>query len=258
MVKFKQPGFSSRTFRVAAGTVERQYDIGQGNFNLPLEDKGDPKYRCNFAQGNYFGYRAAHEKKVMRMDDLDNVESANIPKFISAYENEPFYPFFHQYRADIENFSQRSLELAAKHLYEEKSEDFLRYMIYWLRSPEDDRKVENTWSRAHNDFGSLTLPWSQKIAGLQLKTLSGEWKYVPPVDNGIICNVGNTLDFWSAGYLKSTTHRVVRPPRDQSHIHRLGLFYFVRAGDEVDISPPLRPCSSALVASEMIRRLQHL
>ena len=38
--------------------VERQYDIGQSYFNLPLEDKGDPKYRCDFAQGNYFGYRA--------------------------------------------------------------------------------------------------------------------------------------------------------------------------------------------------------
>ena len=38
--------------------VERQYDIGQSYFNLPLEEKGDPKYRCDFTQGNYFGYRA--------------------------------------------------------------------------------------------------------------------------------------------------------------------------------------------------------
>ena len=38
--------------------VERQYDIGQAYFDLPLEEKGNPKYRCDFAKGNYFGYRA--------------------------------------------------------------------------------------------------------------------------------------------------------------------------------------------------------
>jgi isopenicillin N synthase-like dioxygenase len=85
------------------------------------------------------------------------------------------------------------------------------------------------------------LLWSQNVAGLQLKIPSGEWKYVPAVENGIVCNVGDTLDFWSAGYLKSTIHRVVRPPKDQAHIHRLGLFYFVRPGNEVDIKPAPSP-----------------
>ncbi|KAF2734835.1 2OG-Fe(II) oxygenase superfamily protein [Polyplosphaeria fusca] len=242
------------------GEVERQYDIGQAYFNLALEDKGNPSYRCDFAKGNYFGYRAANEKKIMGTDVLDNVESVNIPKFIPQNENEPFHPFLRQFGSEIEDFSRRSLELASKiftlfsiilelpedyfstrHLYEDKSEDHLRYMIYRPRSLEDDAKVMNTWSRAHTDFGSLTLLWSQNVAGLQLKTPGGDWKYVPPVDNGIICNVGDTLDFWSAGYLKSTTHRVVRPPHDQAHIHRLGLFYFVRPGDEVDIKPAPSP-----------------
>ncbi|KAF1971996.1 2OG-Fe(II) oxygenase superfamily protein [Bimuria novae-zelandiae CBS 107.79] len=240
--------------------VDRQYDIGQAYFNLPLEEKGDSKYRCDFTKGNYFGYRAANEKTVMGTEVLDNVESVNIPKFIPQNVNEPFHPFLQQYRAEIEDFSRRSLEIAAKvftlfsiilglpedyfskqHLYNEPSEDHLRYMIYRPRSEEVDAKVQNTWSRAHTDFGSLTLLWSQNVAGLQLKTPAGEWKYVPPVDNGIICNVSDTLDFWSAGYLKSTIHRVLRPPPDQAHIHRLGLFYFVRPGNEVDIKPAPSP-----------------
>ncbi|KAF2649417.1 2OG-Fe(II) oxygenase superfamily protein [Lophiostoma macrostomum CBS 122681] len=240
--------------------VDRQYDIGQAYFDLPLEEKGDRRYRCDFAQGNYFGYRAANEKTIMGTDVKDNVESVNIPKFIPANENEPFHPYLRQYQPTIEDFSRRSLELASKiftlfsiilelpedyfsrrHLYEDKSEDHLRYMIYRPRPLEADARVENTWSRAHTDFGSLTLLWSQNVAGLQLKTPKGEWKYVPPVDNGIICNVGDTLDFWSAGYLKSTIHRVVRPPKDQAHIHRLGLFYFVRPGDTVDIKPAPSP-----------------
>jgi isopenicillin N synthase-like dioxygenase len=130
---------------------------------------------------------------------------------------------------------------SSKHRYDDPSDDHLRYMSYRPRSQEEDAKVQNTWSRAHTDFGSLTLLWSQNVAGLQIKTTTGEWKYVPPVDNGIICNVGDTLNFWSASYLKSTTHRVVRPPPDQLNGNRFGLFYFVRPGDDVDIKPAPSP-----------------
>lgn len=114
-------------------------------------------------------------------------------------------------------------------------------MTYHPRPLAEDVLVDSTWSRSHTDFGSLTLLWSQDIAGLQIKTSSGQWHYVPPVDDGIICNVGDTLDFWSAGYLKSTTHRVVRPPEDQAHLFRQGLFYFVRPGDDTDIKPAPSP-----------------
>lgn len=130
---------------------------------------------------------------------------------------------------------------ASKHRYEDPSDDHLRYMTYHPRSEEDDAKVENLWARAHTDFGSLTLLWSQNVAGLQLKTPAGEWRYVPPVDGGIICNIGDTLDFWSASYFKSSTHRVIRPPPDQLGGNRLGLFYFVRPGNDVDIQPAPSP-----------------
>ncbi|KIV77956.1 hypothetical protein PV11_09729 [Exophiala sideris] len=245
--------------------IQRQYDIGQTFFDLPIEKKNLEGCRCDFSVGNYFGYRAAHEKKIMSTDILNIEESFNVPKIIPHYDNEVRHPFFEPYRAEIEDFSRKALSIASKiftlfsiilelpqdyfssrHAYDSPSEDHLRYMVYHPRSAADDAKVENTWSRAHTDFGSLTLLWSQNIAGLQIKTQTGEWKYVPPVDEGIICNVGDTLDFWSAGYLKSTTHRVVRPPEDQTHVDRLGLFYFVRPGDEVDIKP---------VASPLLKRL---
>lgn len=240
--------------------MDRQYDIAQAFFDLQLQEKDKPQYRCDFAAGNYFGYRPTHEKRIMDTDVLNIEESFNVPKFIPNNAREPFHEFFEAFRDEVEDFSRRSIEIADKifalfaiilelpedyfssrHRYEEPSDDHLRYMVYHPRSLEDDRKVQNTWSRAHTDFGSLTLLWSQNVAGLQLKTPNGEWKYVPPVDNGIICNVGDTMDFWSAGYLKSTTHRVVRPPPDQDHIHRLGLFYFVRPGDDTDIKPAPSP-----------------
>jgi len=52
-----------------AEEVQRQYDIGQEYFRLPKENKGDPKYRCDFSKGNYFGYRAVskHTPKERRL-----------------------------------------------------------------------------------------------------------------------------------------------------------------------------------------------
>ncbi|KAK2041846.1 2OG-Fe(II) oxygenase superfamily protein [Colletotrichum somersetense] len=249
--KFDQPG----------GKKQLAEDLRQpGFFRLKAEDKARPGNTCDFAKGNYFGYRPAHDKKMQGTDVLNNVESVNIAKFIAHYKNEPFHPFFEPFRKEIEDFSRRSLKLASKvftlfpiilelpedyfssrHAYESPSEDHLRYMGYHPRPLADDRKVANTWSRAHTDFGSLTLLWSQDVAGLQIKTAAGDWRYVPPVDGGIVCNVGDTLDFWSPGYLKSTTHRVVRPPEDQAHLFRQGLFYFVRPGDDVDIKPAPSP-----------------
>jgi len=138
-------------------------------------------------------------------------------------------------------------------------------MIYRPRSLADDAKVENSWSRSHTDFGSLTLLWSQNVAGLQIKTFEGDWKYVRPLDGGIICNVGDTLSFWSAGYLKSTVHRVIRPPPDQDHIHRLGLFYFVRPGDDAAIAPAPSPVLKRLglvteedISAEPVNGLQYV
>lgn len=44
-------------------------------------------------------------------------------------------------------------------------------------------------------------------------------------------------DMYAGGYLKSSIHRVVAPPKDQAHINRLGVLYMVRIEDETDLIP---------------------
>ena len=43
------------------------------------------------------------------------------------------------------------------------------------------------------------------------------------------------LQFWSAGYLRSSIHRVVAPPPDQAHQDRLGLLYFLRPAHDLKL-----------------------
>lgn len=57
------------------------------------------------------------------------------------------------------------------------------------------------------------------------------YRSLPMVSAHISCYASISLT-GTTGFLKSTIHRVVTPPRDQIDIPRLGLLYFVRPGDD--------------------------
>jgi isopenicillin N synthase-like dioxygenase len=68
-----------------------------------------------------------------------------------------------------------------------------------------------------------------------------EWKYVHSPRDAIIVNVADALEFLSGGYLRSTIHRVVRPPEDQAAEPRLSLIYFARPQADVKLKPMESP-----------------
>ena len=89
--------------------------------------------------------------------------------------------------------------LADAHAYDEKSDDHLRYMIYNVRSQDEWDRAQAYSKGGHTDFGSLTLLFSQHVAGLQIRTPEGQWKYVKPIEGGITCNAADTLTFLTKG-----------------------------------------------------------
>lgn len=88
--------------------MQRQYDIGQAFFAIPHAEKSQPQYKCDFSNGNYFGYRELAEKTIKGTEVRDNVESFNHAKFTEHYENEPRHPFFEPFKPEIEDFSRVS------------------------------------------------------------------------------------------------------------------------------------------------------
>lgn len=243
---------------ISQEAVDRQLAIANAFFDLPIEEKR--KAPCDLKVGNYFGYREP-TRLMGNTDVLENIEMLNIQKFIPDYAGAPRHDFVKALQSEIEPFYKNVYEkvirklmvlfaiilelpeeyFVERHAYDKPSEDHMRYMVYHPRSEEEDKKIGNEWSRGHTDFGSLTLLFSQNIAALQIRTPDNEWKWVKPVDGGITCNAADTLSFLTNGYIKSTVHRVVRPPPDQAHLHRLGLFYFVRPGDNVNMVPAPSP-----------------
>jgi len=238
-------------FGLSQEEVDRQFAIGQELFDLPTEEK--LSYRADLEHGNYNGYRPIGTGEVgpgLR----DNYEMYNVFKFIPELErSQP--DVVNKNRPEIERFQrhihedtvQKLLTLIAivlelpedyltkGHQYDDVSDCHLRYMIYRHRTPEENAKFDNLYSRGHSDFGSLTLLFRQPIAALQVKLANGDWKWVKPYPNSITVNIADVLQFWTAGYLKSSIHRVVAPPEDQAHLDRLGLLYFLRPANDLNL-----------------------
>ena len=59
----------------------------------------------------------------------------------------------------------------------------------------------------HTDYGLLTLLAQDDHGGLQVRTPGG-WIDAPPLAGTLVCNIGDMLDRLTAGWFKSTPHRV--------------------------------------------------
>jgi isopenicillin N synthase-like dioxygenase len=101
-------------------------------------------------------------------------------------------------------------------------------MHYKSRSAEVNAKVGELYNAGHTDLGSITLLFRQPVAALQILNSKNEWKWVKPQDETITINICDALSAITAGYLKSSIHRVRAPPPDQAHLDRLGVLYFAR------------------------------
>jgi hypothetical protein len=66
-----------------------------------------------------------------------------------------------------------------------------------------------------------------------LQFLTSQFEPIAPFPKPYANNNNLSLD----GYLKSSIHRVVAPPKDQAHINRLGVIYMVRIEDGTDLVP---------------------
>jgi isopenicillin N synthase-like dioxygenase len=256
--------------------VNRQYAIADALFELPLEEK--LKYLCNSAAGDFRGYKP---RSTGELSTRDNDERYNIPKFTEEHEREhpqliwDYYEEIKEFSLHIHNRILLPLlrlfafvleideeSLVQVHRYEEKGLEYLRYMKYYPRSVEEDAKLGNLWAKGHTDYNTLTFLFHQPVAGLQVLQNpedSTSWRYVKSEPGAIIVNIADALEFLSGGFLKSTVHRVVRPPLDQAEKPRLGLIYFARPEAAIRMEPVKSPLLQRLgiqVSEEHLKALE--
>ncbi|HEU5053767.1 MAG TPA: 2-oxoglutarate and iron-dependent oxygenase domain-containing protein [Hanamia sp.] len=88
----------------------------------------------------------------------------------------------------------------------------------------------------HEDINLITLLVGASAGGLEILTKQNEWVAVTSLEDQIVVNVGDMLQRLTNNKLKSTTHRVVNPPRELWHTSRFSIPFFLHPKSAMDLS----------------------
>ena len=94
---------------------------------------------------------------------------------------------------------------------------------------------------AHEDINLITLLIGASADGLEVLTREGEWFPVKAHGEDIVVNVGDMLQRLTNNKLRSTTHRVVNPPREMMKTSRYSVPFFLHPKSTVSLAC-LDPC----------------
>lgn len=136
---------------------------------LGLSDQEKGPFRAALEAGDYNGWKPAGTRTLVP-GVKDNFEIYNIPKFIPEHAGRAHPDVVERHRQTIEAFSRHvheevvkkllvvfalALELddeewfVKRHRYEESSGDHLRYMKYYARSEEENKKLDGVWLKGY-------------------------------------------------------------------------------------------------------------
>ena len=95
----------------------------------------------------------------------------------------------------------------------------------------------------HEDINLITLLIGASADGLEVLNKKGEWVAVTALPDHIVVNVGDMLERHTNGKLRSTTHRVVNPPREKWATPRYSIPFFLhpRSDMRLDCLPSCVP-----------------
>ncbi|MCO5248539.1 MAG: isopenicillin N synthase family oxygenase [Chitinophagales bacterium] len=233
-------------------TISKFYKAVQAFFALPVETKLKyevPKYA---GQRGYtsFGREKAKQSEVpdlkefwqigqyvegeeMSKEDYpDNLEVAEIKEFNTLGKN--LYKSFetaggYLLRA-IANYLQLDEEYFTPKI--KNGNSILRAIHYPPITQEPKSAIR---AEQHEDINLITLLVGASADGLQLLTNEGEWMDVKAGPGQIVINVGDMLQRLTNNVLKSTTHRVVNPPREKWETPRYSIPFFLHPRSEMKL-----------------------
>ena len=166
----------------------------------------------------------------------DNIEVAELPSFNAT---------------TVEVY--KKLELAGQHLlkaiavnlnlhedyFEDKTHNgnsILRTLHYFPITNPDALPADAVRAGAHEDINLITLLIGASADGLELLTRENKWFPVTAFGEDLVVNVGDMLQRLTNNKLKSTTHRVVNPPRELMKNSRYSVPFFLHPKPDMDLT----------------------
>lgn len=163
----------------------------------------------------------------------DNVKVDEVQNFNSTFEK--------AYRA-FEKSGTALLQAIALYLgldenyfdqHVDKGNSILRAIHYPPITSEPKSAIR---AEQHEDINLITLLVGASADGLQILTKQNEWIGVTSLPEQIVVNVGDMLQRLTNNRLKSTTHRVVNPPREMWHTSRFSIPFFLHPKGQMNLA----------------------
>lgn len=229
------------------------YQNVQQFFSLPLQKKAHYEIPGLAGQRGYTSFGREHAKGSEAPDlkeffqygqtvvDGDAIKE-EYPDNVAVDELPGFNPvFLEAYRA-FEKSGKALLQAIAlyldldEHFFDDKihnGNSILRAIHYppILKEPASAIRAEQ-----HEDINLITLLVGASADGLQILTKQNQWVPVTSLPDQIVVNVGDMLQRLTNNKLRSTTHRVVNPPRELWHTSRFSIPFFLHPKGEMQLA----------------------
>jgi isopenicillin N synthase-like dioxygenase len=229
------------------------YKVSREFFALPAEIKKKYEIPGLAGQRGYTSFGKEHAKHSQVADlkeffqigqEVKNgdVPPEHYPPNVEVAEKPDFLKLGRQLYETFEKTGGELLKAIAIHLGLEE-EYFARHIQHGnsiLRAifypPITQEPASAIRAEQHEDINLITLLVGASAGGLQVLTMENEWLDVVPEQDEIVINVGDMLQRLTNNYLKSTTHRVVNPPREEWHTPRLSIPFFLHPRSDMDLT----------------------
>ncbi|MCC7028040.1 MAG: isopenicillin N synthase family oxygenase [Saprospiraceae bacterium] len=233
--------------------VKAFYAQAKQFFSLPVEVKRKYEVPGLAGQRGYtsFGKEHAKQSRVadlkefyqigQEVDDSDPIKS-EYPDNVMTQDCSEFTKIGNQLYRSFERSGAYLLQAIALDLgldvdyFEAKihhGNSILRAIHYPPIIQEPDSAIR---SEQHEDINLITLLVGASAGGLQVLTKDNQWLDVVTAEDEIVVNVGDMLQRLTNNVLKSTTHRVVNPPKESWHVPRLSIPFFLHPRSTMDLS----------------------
>jgi isopenicillin N synthase-like dioxygenase len=233
--------------------IDAFYDASKMFFSMPVSVKENYEIKGLAGQRGYTSFGREHAKQSQVADlkeffqigqfvSSDHPLKAEYPDNVDVVESPDFYGQGKDLYKAFEEAGGHLLRAIAIHLgldetyFDDKIEDgnsILRSIHYPPITSEPKSAIR---AEQHEDINLITLLVGASAGGLQLLTPEGEWLEILPEEGEIVINVGDMLQRLTNNYLVSTTHRVVNPPKEQWHVPRLSIPFFLHPKSATDLT----------------------
>lgn len=235
--------------------IKQLYDSVQRFFSLPLEKKLQYEIKSLAGQRGYTSFGREHAKgsdapdlkeffqfgQTVEDDDRQNLKD-EYPNNVIVKEVPELYTTLLKVYKHFEAAGAALLRAIALYLdlpeiyfeeYIKNGNSILRCIHYPPITQEPKSAIR---AEQHEDINLITLLVGASADGLQILTRNGEWVNVTSLPEQIVVNVGDMLQRLTNNKLKSTTHRVVNPPKDLWHTSRFSMPFFLHPRSEMSLT----------------------